>query len=90
MIDKSLISKQKKLNEVNYYIQLFYGCARVQNTQSFAVIARNISKKFGKKQVLKEENLKILLNEIHFTESIRVVSDIYYLTEKLGEKNEKN
>ena len=41
-------------------------------------------------QIREVAKLKILLNEIHFTESIRVVSDINRITEKLGEKYEKN
>jgi hypothetical protein len=36
--------------------------------------------------VNRKKCLKISLSEMHFAQGIRVVSDIYRLTEKIGEK----
>jgi ABC-2 type transport system ATP-binding protein len=48
---------------MHYYSNLLYG--RVQAIQTFAVLAQNVTKEYGKKEVLKEVNLKISKGEFY-------------------------
>ena len=52
-----------KFNVTHYYSILFYG--REQAIQTFAVLAENVTKEYGKKEVLKKVNLKINKGEFY-------------------------
>jgi len=52
-----------KFTVTHYYSILFYG--REQTIQTFAVLAENVTKEYGKKEVLKKVNLKINKGEFY-------------------------
>jgi ABC-2 type transport system ATP-binding protein len=52
-----------KFNVTHHYSSLLYG--RAQAIQTFAVLAQNVTKEYGKKEVLKEVNLKISKGEFY-------------------------